>query len=109
MKDHLVMVAPDEDGDYTNLRYSSARGGVGDQRDFFHPVALAALRPERNAYHKIVEAWYVDERDVPQCVDMMTKNFPGREIQVLNLKAVHVRPPGELQTKTVSKNGILPA
>lgn len=109
MKDHLVMVAPDEDGFYTSLRYSAARGGVGDQRDFFHPVQLENIEPERSNWFKRVEAWYCTEVDVPQCVDMMTKNFPGREIQVLNLKAVHVRPPGELQTKTVSKNGILPA
>lgn len=105
MKDHLVMVAPDEEGDYNNLRYSVG----GRQRDFFYPVANATLRPERTSYHKLVEAWYVEEGDVAACVDMMTKNFPGREIQVLNLKAVHVRPPGELQTKTVTKDGILPA
>lgn len=105
MKDHLVMVAPDEEGDYTNLRYSSGRV----QRDFFHPVALVAANPNRGTWNRQIEGWMCEEGDVAPCVDMMTKNFPGREIQVLNLKAIHVRPPGELQTKAVTKDGILPA
>lgn len=55
-----------------------------------------------------VEQWLCEARDTAIVVDKMTKEFPGREIKVFNLAEVHIRPPGEMVSKVVTKDGVLP-
>ena len=55
-----------------------------------------------------VEQWLCEARDTVIVVDNMSRQFPGREIKVFNLSEVHIRPPGELVSKVVTKDGVLP-
>ena len=59
--------------------------------------------------NKRIRAWYVtEERSVQLVAEYLTRNFPGENVEVYQLQAVHTRPFGEMQTKIVDKNGILP-
>lgn len=56
------------------------------------------------------DTWIVhNEADVQRVVDFMTTNFVGRDVSVFHLQSVSVRAPGELRTKSVTKDGILPS
>lgn len=48
------------------------------------------------------------EEDVPAIVDYLTRNFSGRDVSVFKLQSVSVRAPGEIVTKDISKDGVLP-
>lgn len=107
MKTTLVMVAPDEDGDFS--QYGYVPRGYPALTDRLNPVIIERPDPQRGGFYAKIEAWMVADEDVPHAVDYLTKNFPGRDIQVLKIQAIFSRTPGELKEKSVSKNGVLPA
>ena len=56
-----------------------------------------------------VRAWYTEhEADIPLIAEYLTRNFPGDNVEVYQLTAVHTRAIGEMESKTVDKNGVLP-
>jgi hypothetical protein len=56
-----------------------------------------------------VDTWVVHhEDDVKPVTTMLAKNFVGMDISVFELRSVSVCQPGEIKTKEVSKDGILP-
>lgn len=56
-----------------------------------------------------VRGWTVEsEASIQAVAEQMTRNFPGKNVEVYALQAVHVRQVGEMESKTVDKNGILP-
>lgn len=57
---------------------------------------------------RFVEIYACVEADVDAVVDRMSNQWVGYEIKVFNLTKIVTRIPGELRTKTVSKEGVLP-
>lgn len=58
---------------------------------------------------KSIQSFVVTHEDeVPAMVAVLTANFVGMDISVFKLESISVRAPGELKTKNVSKDGILP-
>ena len=57
---------------------------------------------------RLNEIWACMKVDVPRVVEEMSKYFVGREIKVFNLTEIHVRVPGELKSKLINNDGILP-
>ncbi len=55
-----------------------------------------------------VQIWACEQRDVDVVVDRMSAAWVGHEIKVFNLSAITVRLPGELKSKQITKDGILP-
>lgn len=84
---------------------------LGAMRHRAYP--LYANEPEGHSEYRDstmdISSWKCEEVDVPIVVDHLTKNFPGKEVEVYRLESIHFRPLGEVQNKSVTKNGILPA
>lgn len=57
---------------------------------------------------RFVEIYACIEADVDAVVDRMASQWVGYDIKVFNLTKIVTRIPGELRTKTVSKEGVLP-
>ena len=56
-----------------------------------------------------MDTWVVhNEADLQPVIDFMSTNFVGKDISVFSLQSVSVRAPGELRTKSVTTDGILP-
>lgn len=51
---------------------------------------------------------FCNEADVDAVVEKMTQSFPGLDISVYKLESISVRAPGELKTKAITKDGVLP-
>lgn len=52
--------------------------------------------------------WDIDEKDIAVTVDVLTRQHPGKEVCVYNLSTIYYRPTGELSSKAVTKDGVLP-
>lgn len=103
MRDHLVAVKLiDSDEEQSRLVTEGMWSAA-------FPFFLEEPDPERREYINRIPCWKCEERDVPLVVAHLSKYFPGKDIEVLKLISIHFRPLGEVQTKTVTKDGILPA
>ena len=98
---YLIICMDEEDLDGMNLL---ATGGMTEHA---HPVFTnAAAETEGN---EKLRGWYVNqEANIQPVCEYLTRNFPGANVEVYALQAVHVRPVGEMESKSVDKNGILP-
>lgn len=67
---------------------------------------------EARDYHRAqrqTDMWVVhNEADLQPVIDFVTTNFVGRDVSIFKLQSVAVRVPGDLRTKNVSPDGILP-
>lgn len=103
MKDHLVMVAVDRE-DLDHGIYNVVWEDMENHGFAISGVDLEDLGRWQNQ----ATQWLVEETDVEAMAKKLTANFPGKDIQVYKLTGIYYRVPGELQTKAVSKDGILP-
>lgn len=55
------------------------------------------------------EFFIVDDRDLEHVVGHLARSNPGKEIRVYDMVSVSVCPAGEMVTKKVSKDGVLPS
>lgn len=103
MRDHVVMLCPDmADPDSDMLMRV-----FGGMRNHCMAVDSVADVDSRN-WERNVTTWLCEEVDVPHMAEYLTGKFPGRDVSVFKLGQVYFRPPGEIQTKAVTKDGVLP-
>lgn len=56
-----------------------------------------------------LDSIFCDEQDVEGVVAKMTQAFPGVDVYVYKVDSISVRAPGELKTKAITKDGVLPS
>jgi hypothetical protein len=104
MLDCIVCVSPEINAlDQMGLRLLSE-----GMREFGYPIEGDEYSADRADWSKRVTTWTCSERDMPAVAEFLSKNYPGVDINVYKLHTVYYRVPGELQSKTVTKDGILP-
>lgn len=104
MKDTIVVVMPnkDEDHDMYDMAFANMHRRAEPMQN------LECYDPdERNAYRKC-HVWLCEAADAQHLAEEISKYHAGHEINVYSLSSVFSRAVGELKTKTVSKDGILP-
>lgn len=82
--------------------FSESRYGV---------IALQGLQNldvEEENYRRLGEFFIVDDKEYAAIVALLAKENPGLEVQVYDMIEVSTCPPGEIVTKKVSKDGVLP-
>ena len=104
MHDHLVVVAPDKE----ELEGGNVRHVFDGMRNYAYPLEGAEVDIDRLGWAKEAKSWMCVDRDVERVAAALTHNFPGRDINVYKLTTVYYRVPGEMQSKTVTKDGVLP-
>lgn len=105
MRDRLVIVGPQPNDNDMDMRLAV----LPAMRT--HAEGIPAPPEwdwEERAWSNKVQQWLVEEADVPALVAHVTSNFPGREVNVYTLSQVYFRTVGELETKVVTKDGVLP-
>lgn len=55
-----------------------------------------------------VKVWLCAERDIQSVVNQVSVWHPTSEVRVFKMDTVFYRQPGELKSKTVTKDGIVP-
>lgn len=100
MYNHLVIAQGLDEGPYLELRglRHGARAIITDRVNF---------EDERNPF-KRQTSFACMEEDVSTVVDYVSKNHVGDDVYVFKLIQSHIRLPGELKSKTISKDGVLP-
>lgn len=104
MNTHLITVLDLEEG-----LYNEWEGFNTPVRSLFTEVSQDdVVQMPQKKQARFVEMYACVEEDVDAVVDRMAAEWVGYEIKVFNLTKIVTRIPGELRTKTVSKEGVLP-
>lgn len=62
----------------------------------------------RGTWMRSVKVWQCVEADLTHLVNQLSTWHPTHEIRVFKLDTVYYRQPGELKSKTVTKDGVVP-
>jgi hypothetical protein len=79
-----------------------------------HPMAIAPDPLANGPYgdgrdYTQCEFFEIEEQDLDGFVSELTRQHPGKEVRVYTLSQVSERPAGDMVTKKVTKDGVLPA
>lgn len=103
----FIVVVPDE-----RLENRMADFGIrllpANGREWNTVVAIPFPRDDEETRVDDVRSWRCSEEEVNAVVEHMTQKFPGQDVHVYELKSLSTRPVGEVQTRQVTKDGILP-
>jgi hypothetical protein len=56
-----------------------------------------------------LDAVFCEESDVEAVINRMTQSYPGVDVYVYKVDSISVRAPGDLKTKAITKDGVLPS
>lgn len=78
-------------------------------RRFLPRIFLTSkIDPDRVEAHSTAAFWEVDETEVESLVRDLTRLNPGVPVRVYKLTSESVRPAGDMVTKQVTADGVLP-
>lgn len=104
MRNYIVIVAPTDQEDRNNEGM-----GYGAMYEGMRGWGLCHANPwEKGELASDSTAFRTTERDVEALVKQVTKDNAGKEVHVFKLVSVAIRPAGDIVTKEVTKDGILP-
>lgn len=107
MKPILVVVGPQMEVG-PEEEYDVARFVFTGTREWSNGVMHDIVDIHERGWQKRVRCWECSEKDVPHVVEQLTKWHGDVEINVYSLATVYYRTPGKLESKAVTKDGVLP-
>lgn len=109
MKTHIVVVGDppaNNDNDYDHG--PAPRFVFEGTREWTEAVDQDTIDPNMRNWQRQVRAWRCGEKEIEHVVAQLTKWHSDLEVHVYELKTVYYRAPGTVESKAVTKDGVLP-
>lgn len=100
-----LVTAVSQEGRIVDYPFPGIRGRIHTFRS--NPVNLDEAEDYLRATG-MHDTLFCDEADVAAVVERMTQSFPGVDVCVYKVESIAQRAPGELKTKAITKDGVLP-
>lgn len=99
----VAVVDPERENEGTEDRMIFA-----GSHEWSHAMESSPEPDHGTHWQRHVKAWMCIERDVQSVVNQVSVWHPASEIRVFKLETVFYRQPGELKSKVVTKDGVVP-
>lgn len=103
----FIVVVPDERIE-RRLQDFGVRILPPNGREWAQPVAIPFRDDDEATSPQDIRSWRCSEGEVLALVEDLTQRFPGQDVHVYELMSLNTRPVGEVKTRQVTKDGILP-